>query len=202
MKNKFLNYAINTININNPSYNDTKLAEIRYGLEGIYLSITKLIIIFLLAILLNILKEMIFMLIIFNILRTTGFGLHATKSWICLVSSSVIFLGGPLLAKIIIINNLLKTILSITSVILIYKYAPADTKKRPLIKEKKRNIYKFITTIKCIILNIFIIFIKNNIITNLIILGIYAEVIVILPKTYKLFNMSYGNYKNYKTLCD
>lgn len=202
MKNKFLNYAINTIHINNPSYNDTKLAEIRYGLEGIYLSITKLIIIFLLAILLNILKEMIFMLIIFNILRTTGFGLHATKSWICLVSSSVIFLGGPLLAKIIIINNLLKTILSITSVIFIYKYAPADTKKRPLIKEKKRNIYKFITTIKCIILNIFIIFIKNNIITNLIILGIYAEVIVILPKTYKLFNMPYDNYKNYKPLYD
>lgn len=202
MKNKFLNYAINTIHINNPSYNDTKLAEIRYGLEGIYLSITKLIIIFLLAILLNILKEMIFMLIIFNILRTTGFGLHATKSWICLVSSSVIFLGGPLLAKIIIINNLLKTILSITSVILIYKYAPADTKKRPLIKEKKRNIYKFITTVNCIILNILIIFIKNNIIVNLIILGIYAEVIIILPKTYKLFNMSYGNYKNYKTLCD
>ena len=202
MKNKFLNYAINTIHINNPSYNDTKLAEIRYGLEGIYLSITKLIIIFLLSILLNILKEMIFMLIIFNILRTTGFGLHATKSWICLVSSSVIFLGGPLLAKIIIINNLLKTILSITSVILIYKYAPADTKKRPLIKEKKRNIYKFITTIKCIILNIFIIFIKNNIITNLIILGIYAEVIVILPKTYKLFNMPYDNYKNYKPLYD
>ena len=202
MKNKFLNYTINTIHINNPSYNDTKLAEIRYGLEGIYLSITKLIIIFLLAILLNILKEMIFMLIIFNILRTTGFGLHATKSWICLVSSSVIFLGGPLLAKIIIINNLLKTILSITSVILIYKYAPADTKKRPLIKEKKRNIYKFITTIKCIILNIFIIFIKNNIITNLIILGIYAEVIVILPKTYKLFNMPYDNYKNYKPLYD
>lgn len=202
MKNKFLNYAINTIHINNPSYNDTKLAEIRYGLEGIYLSITKLIIIFLLAILLNILKEMIFMLIIFNILRTTGFGLHATKSWICLVSSSVIFLGGPLLAKIIIINNLLKTILSITSVILIYKYAPADTKKRPLIKEKKRTIYKFITTIKCIILNIFIIFIKNNIITNLIILGIYTEVIVILPKTYKLFNMPYDNYKNYKPLYD
>lgn len=202
MKNKFLNYAINTIHINNPSYNDTKLAEIRYGLEGIYLSITKLIIIFLLAILLNILKEMIFMLIIFNILRTTGFGLHATKSWICLVSSSVIFLGGPLLAKIIIINNLLKTILSITSVILIYKYAPADTKKRPLIKEKKRNIYKFITTIKCIILNIFIIFIKNDIITNLIILGIYAEVIVILPKTYKLFNIPYDNYKNYKPLYD
>lgn len=202
MKNKFLNYAINTININNPSYNDTKLAEIRYGLEGIYLSITKLIIIFLLAILLNILKEMIFMLIIFNILRTTGFGLHATKSWICLVSSSVIFLGGPLLAKIIIINNLLKMILSITSVILIYKYAPADTKKRPLIKEKKRNIYKFITTVNCIILNILIIFIKNNIIVNLIILGIYAEVIVILPKTYKLFNMPYDNYKNYKPLYD
>lgn len=202
MKNKFLNYAVNTVHINNPSYTETKLSEIRYGLEGMYLSVTKLFVIFLLAMLLNILNEMIFMLVIFNILRSTGFGLHATKSSICLLSSSLIFLGGPLVAKIIIINNLLKTILSITSVILIYKYAPADTKKRPLIKEKKRNIYKFITTVNCIILNILIIFIKNNIIVNLIILGIYAEVIIILPKTYKLFNMSYGNYKNYKTLCD
>lgn len=202
MKNKFLNYAVNTVHINNPSYTETKLSEIRYGLEGMYLSVTKLFVIFLLAMLLNILNEMIFMLVIFNILRSTGFGLHATKSSICLLSSSLIFLGGPLVAKIIIINNLLKMILSITSVILIYKYAPADTKKRPLIKEKKRNIYKFITTVNCIILNILIIFIKNNIIVNLIILGIYAEVIIILPKTYKLFNMSYGNYKNYKTLCD
>ena len=202
MKNKFLNYAVNTVHINNPSYTETKLSEIRYGLEGMYLSVTKLFVIFLLAMLLNILNEMIFMLVIFNILRSTGFGLHATKSSICLLSSSLIFLGGPLVAKIIIINNLLKMILSITSVILIYKYAPADTKKRPLIKEKKRNIYKFITTVNCIILNILIIFIKNNIIVNLIILGIYAEVIIILPKTYKLLNMSYGNYKNYKTLCD
>ena len=129
MKNKFLNYAVNTVHINNPSYTETKLSEIRYGLEGMYLSVTKLFVIFLLAMLLNILNEMIFMLVIFNILRSTGFGLHATKSSICLLSSSLIFLGGPLVAKIIIINNLLKTILSITSVILIYKYAPADTKK-------------------------------------------------------------------------
>lgn len=200
MKQKFLDYAIDTIHTNNPTIDDTRLAELRYGLEGMYLSITKLIVIFTLAILFGIIKEMLVMLVIFNILRTTGFGLHATKSWICLVSSSIIFLGLPLIAKFIVIPTIIRQILAIISIILIYKYAPADTKKRPLIKKKKREIYKFITTLNCILLNIASLFITNNVLNNLIIFGIYAEVIVILPLSYNLFHMSYNNYKTYQAI--
>lgn len=200
MKKKFLNYAIKSIHESNPDYDEIKLAELRYGLEGFYLSVTKLIVIFTIAIILGIFKEMLIMLIIFNILRTTGFGLHATKSWICLVSSTSVFIGLPYVATMLIVPTSFKYLLAVASTILIFMYAPADTKKRPLIKKNKRDIYKFITTISCIILNIISLIIDNYVLSNLILFGIWTEVIMILPLTYKIFNLSYNNYKNYKPI--
>lgn len=200
MKKKFLNYAIKSIHESNPDYDEIKLAELRYGLEGFYLSVTKLIVIFTIAIILGIFKEMLIMLIIFNILRTTGFGLHATKSWICLVSSTSVFIGLPYIANILIVPTSIKYLLAIVSTILIFMYAPSDTKKRPLINKKKRTIYKFITTISCITLNIIALFIKDSTLSNLIIFGIWVEIVMILPISYRLFHLSYNNYKNYKPI--
>ena len=154
MKNMFLNFSTNLIKKYYPNYDEIKIAELRYGLEALYLTITKMIIIFILAVFFNIVKEMLLLLIIFNILRTTGFGLHATKSYICLISSSITFIGLPLISKYIVIPIYIKLFLAIVSIYLIYKYAPADTKKRPLINKKKRNNLKIITTINTIILNI------------------------------------------------
>ena len=202
MKKKFLNYALSSIHKYYPEYNEEKMEELRYGLEGFYLSTTKLIVIAILAIILGIFKEMLIMLIMFNILRTTGFGLHATKSWICLLSSSTVFILFPILSKLITIPTIIKTILAVISTLCIYKYAPADTEKRPLIKKRKRDIYKIITTFTCIILNIISLLIKNNTISNLIIFGVYTEVILILPITYKIFHLSYNNYKNYHLQLD
>lgn len=197
MKQKFLNYSLSLIHAYYPNYDDIRLAELRYGLEGFYLSVSKLIVIIALSLILGIFKEMLIMLIIFNILRTTGFGLHATKSWICLLSSSSIFLIFPALAKFVTIPFIAKLLLAIVSIVCIFLYAPADTKKRPIVKKKKREMYKFITTISCIGLNIFALVVKNSILSNLIIFGIYTEVIMILPITYKLFHLSYNNYENY-----
>ena len=98
MRSFIINNCINII-INNKEYDKTKLAEIKYGLEALYLTISKLIIITTIAIILRITKEYIVFLIIFNIIRSTSFGLHATKSWICLLSSTIIFIGLPLIMK-------------------------------------------------------------------------------------------------------
>lgn len=185
------------IKIRHPNYNETKLQEIKYYLEGFYLSFSKLIIIVALSIILNVFKEMVVMLIAFNILRSSGFGLHATKSWICLLSSSIIFLCFPFIAKIISIPFNMKIIFGIGAILLIYKYAPADTKKRPIIKKEIREMYKFKATIKCILLVIIFLSVKNETISNLILFGVWTEVIMILPITYKIFQLSYNNYKTY-----
>lgn len=199
MKKNFLNYAMTTIKSQYPDLTDTSLEELKYGLEGIYLTFTKLIVIIILSIFFNILKEVVIMLFIFNILRTTGFGLHATKSWICLLSSGITFIVFPLLSKFIVIPFLLKVILGILAIIFIFLYTPSDTKKRPIINKTRRNKYRFITTINCIILVFISLFISNSY-SNLILFGIYSEVIIILPITYQLFHLSYNNYKNYLVL--
>ena len=179
MKKKFLSSCLSLIKKYNPDYDDIKMDEIRYGLEGIYLSVTKLIIISIIALWLNIFKEMILLLLFFNILRSTGFGLHATKSWICLLSSTTVFIVLPYVSKIMVIPTSIKIILILLAIILVFKYAPADTKKRPLINAKKRKKYKYKTVINTIILSILSLYIKDNTISNLIILGIYIEVILI-----------------------
>ena len=79
MKSFFMNKSLAFLCKYN-TYSDEDIEKLSYGLEGIYLTITKLIIIFALALLLNIFKEIIFLLIIFNIIRYFGFGIHAKKS--------------------------------------------------------------------------------------------------------------------------
>ncbi len=197
MKKRFLDYSLKLITNNNPNLSSEKKDELRYGLEGFYLTITKTVFIFGLSYLIGIFKEMFLMLLFFNILRTTGFGLHAKKSWMCWVSSTILFIFLPLTSRYIVFPIYLKYVLGILSVILIFMYTPADTEKHPLINKRKRIILKIISTALCTILVICSIIIKNETIDTLIIFAIYTEIFLILPITYQLFHLKYNNYKSY-----
>ncbi len=199
MKNKIINKCLNYIKKYN-DYDSTKTAELKYGLEAIYLTFYKLIIIIILSIILGIFKEMIIYLILYNILRSTSFGLHATKSWICLISSMLLFVGIPYISMYIVIPIYIKSIICILGIILMYKNSPADTKKRPIVNKKRREIYKFISTALVIIYSVLSIIINNNFISNLLVFSIIMQNIMISPITYRLFNLSYDNYKTYLKL--
>ena len=178
----------------NTEYDDIKLKEIEYGIVSIYLTLSKIIIILILSIILGIFKEVILFMICFNILRTTGFGLHATKSWMCWISSILIFLGIPLLCKYIEFNIYIKIFISILGVIFMLKNAPADTKKKPIVNKKRRLIYKVLSTIFAIIFSISAIVIKNNFLSNCLIFALILENIMISPIVYKIFKLPYNNY--------
>ncbi len=197
MKKYFLNLAMANIKKEHPEYNNEKLAEYKYGLEGFYMLISKSILIFSIALILHIFKEMFILFLVFNSLRITGFGLHASKTWICIVSSLSIFILLPLISRVLIIPNTIEIIIGIIYIILIYKYAPADTIKRPIVNKKRRERYKFITTIIGIGLVFLNTFITDTTISNLIIFGMSVEVVMILPISYKIFNFSYNNYLLY-----
>ncbi len=193
MKKVVMNYAMNIIK-NNNNYDEEQLAIIRYGLEGLYLTITKLIIILLLAFILNLLKEVIIFLILYNIIRMPSFGLHATKSWICLLSSTIIFIGFPIICRYLYITNYFKVILGLTLVLFIYKNAPADTYKRPIINQKRRIFYKYCSTFIAIIFIFCSMLINNNFISNCFIFSLFVQSFMIAPSVYKLFNLPYNNY--------
>lgn len=197
MKKRFLKSIRTTIEKQYPKYSNDKLDEIMYGVEGIYLTITKSIVIFALAFLLGIAKELLFLLIAFNIIRLFAFGMHADKSLTCLIFSSFLFLGGAFLCKYLIISKLIIYIMYLLILILISIFAPADTVKRPLIKKEKRIKWKFSSIVTVIIYFILTIFIKNNLLINCFLFGLLTECILINPITYKIFNMPYNNYKKY-----
>ena len=196
MKEKFLNYSIKEIlKKNNPT--EEELEEYRYNLEGFYLTISKLLIMIPLSIIFNVFFEMILFIIIFNFIREPAHGLHASKSYICLITSSITFIGIPYISKIIELNLYTRIIISVIGFLLILIYAPADTEKAPIIRKEKRHKLKIISIVNTLILIIFTFIIKNNIITNLILSSIIIESILINPLTYKLFHVKYKNYIDY-----
>ena len=197
MKDLIITKAMNSIK-NKNKYDDIKLAEIKYGLSTLYINITKTIVILTLAILLNIIKELLLILLFYGLLRLTGFGLHAKKSWQCWIGSLITFLLLPYLTKILTINFYIRLIISTLSVIFIFIYAPADTEKRPLIRKNKRIIYKILCTLTAIGLTIYSLLTKNILIQNSIFFSLILECFMISPLSYKIFKLKYANYKYYK----
>ena len=197
MKKRFLTYSTGLIKKYYPETDDIKMEEYAYNLEGFYLTITKMLVIFPLAIIFGVIKELLIILLAFNILRAQAHGLHATKSWICLLSSSIVFILVPLIAKTIKIQFIYKIIINIIGLLLIGIYAPADTVKAPIIKTERRKKYKINSIIYTVILIIISLLIKDSTISNLIIFTIWIEVFLILPITYKIFHLSYNNYIEY-----
>jgi len=66
MKEKFINNSLNSIKKKYPTYTDVQLEEIKYGLESLYLTVTKLVVLVVLALVLGIIKEFFIFLILYN----------------------------------------------------------------------------------------------------------------------------------------
>lgn len=197
MKHRFLSFMRVKIKNQYPTYSNEKIDEIMYGIEGLYLTLQKCIIIFPVAIILGIFKELMLLLISFNFIRLFAFGMHASNSYICLIFSSLLFLGGAAICKYLIIPNYIFYILFIISFITMLLFAPSDTIKRPLIKAKKRIIYKILSLIIIIIYALIFLNFENSFLNNYLIIGLLIECILINPLTYKIFKMPYNNYKRY-----
>lgn len=198
MKEVFINNSMNLIHKYYPNYSEEKLAELKYGLLGLYLMITKSIIIFGIALYLGLFKELLIFTVIYNILRAPSFGMHASKSWICLVSSASIFILSTYLSAKISIPINIKIIFGIIGILLMYKNSPADTTKKPIVSPKRRRIYKTVSTLIAIIFVIASIVIDNNFLSNSFILSLMLQNIMVAPTTYKIFGETYDNYKSYQ----
>lgn len=197
MRKVIINKCMNLIKNNSPELDQVKLDEVEYGLISIYILITKLIVIFILASVIGIFKEVLIFSVIYSIIRTPSFGIHASKSWICLIVSSILFLGIPYICLTTNMSLELKFLLGSIGTIFIFKNSPADTHKRPIVNPTRRKVYKSISTLIAISFTLIAIFINNEFVSNCLILALITQCIVISPLTYKLFKMPYNNYKNY-----
>lgn len=196
MKKKFLNSAMGLIS-KNKQYTKEEIEIMEYGLETIYLTVTKSVVIFALAYLLDVFVEMFLLLISYNIIRSQAFGLHASKSIYCLISSIIFLVLGAFICKHIVMPWELMVVIALVCDVCLLLYAPADTHKRPLINAKRRKKWKLFSFLLGIIYTILIIVFRDYSIINYLLFGMIEAVLMILPLTYKIFRLPYNNYKTY-----
>ena len=198
MKNMVINGLMKFVS-SNKNLTETQKEELKFGFSSIYITYTKLIVITLVAIILGLFKEYLFFLLAYNLIRTFSFGLHATKSWMCWISSTIIFLMIPYICRILVIPQIVKIIVGSLLIIQFAINSPADTKKRPIVSQKRRIFFKYVSTLLCFIYILISIITKDNLISNILFFTTLVQSIIINPYTYKLFKMPYNNYKNYIT---
>ena len=104
IKNFVINNSMNLVSGMN-KYSDEELDEVKYGLEAIYLAVTKIVVILIVSVILGFFRETLMFVIFFNILRVVAFGLHASKSIWCWISSSISFLLIPYICIHITFSN-------------------------------------------------------------------------------------------------
>lgn len=197
MKERLLNYCMNSVKKKFPEYDQDKLEVIEYGLEGIYLTFTKIILIICLSLILGIFKKTLLLILFYNIIRFSAFGLHAKKSSHCLIMSTSLFIGVVYICEYIELSLIIKSIISLICILLISKYAPADTEKRPLINKKKRKKYKIMSILSSMIFSILIVIFNEYSISNYLLFGMFEATLMVLPISYKILDLPYDNYKRY-----
>ena len=191
MKEVFLKHSLQLITANK-EWDEESLEKIRYGLEGIYLTIVKLAILLALAIILNIEKLFFINLVFFNILRFFAFGVHARNSTQCLITSTVMFIIFPILSTSIDFPLPVQIIIASICVLLFLLYAPADTHKRPQKNRRKRQVRKIFAVTSAIIYVLLIIMLKD--LSQIILCSLMTETIMILPITYHILGVPYKNH--------
>lgn len=194
MKQLFLENSMNFI-CKYQSISDYDKKKVKYGLEGLYLTITKMVLLTILVLLLNMFKEFILVVVFFNVIRYTGFGFHAEKSYQCLLFSTFNFIAIPFLLLHIQLSDFFVYTICAICIFHYLLFAPADTKKRPLSNKRKRIIRKIITVMIGFIYTLMIILLNNTYWTSIILSAMIIQAIIISPLIYWLFNQPYNNYK-------
>ena len=195
MKEKFI-VSVVSLAKRNKEYTDEDVAIMRYALEGIYLTFTKILVITLIAWLLGVFKEYIWFVLIYTPIRSVSFGWHANTTKECWLVSILAFILVPYTFNIITINKITKIILLTFSILVFALYSPADTKKRPIVNKRRRLMFKVVSLIITFGYSYYSLY-HSNLVSNLMIASLLYQSILISPLIYKISHQEFNNYKAY-----
>ena len=198
---KLCNFLTNKIRKEMPEVDDERAEVINYGLQILVGEVPKTFILLIIAYLLGVFKLAILTLLFIAPYRTFSGGVHMKTHIGCIITTTLFYCGTALISKNIVLEPiLLKYCLIfaiwIFSMWMIKLYAPADTEAVPILSKKDRKFKKIMSYITMSITLIVAIFIKNNVISNILIFGTLFQTILITKAIYKITNNKYG-YEEY-----
>lgn len=202
MVDKICDYLTNKIRKENSEIDDERAEVINYGIHLIVGEIPKFFIIMGIAYLLGVLDLTILAYFLMLPFRGVSGGFHLKTHIGCIVGTVIFFSGTGLLGKYLILAPTVKYIVTFFvwafGMIMIKLYAPADTENVPIISKKDRRNRQILSYIALTLSIIVSLIIKDVVISNIIVYGMFLQSISITRFAYKLTNNKYG-YEIYNT---
>lgn len=198
---KICTYIVNQMRKQMPDIDDEKAEIITYGIELIIGEIPKIFLLFVLSFILGIGWYTVFAYVALIPYRASSGGFHLKTHIGCIIGSSVFYYGIVYLSKFIILNLVQKYIIIVIAlifgVIMVSLYAPADTENIPIISKKERKRKKVLSYTTLVLTLTASVFIKDSVISNILIFGVIVQSFMISRLAYLLTNNKYG-YKVYQ----
>lgn len=196
MIDKICLFLTNKIRKKMPEIDDERTQVINYGLQILIGEIPKIFIILLISWILGIFKLTLITFILIMPYRSVSGGFHLHTHIGCIIATTLTYCGTAFVSQYIVLNNIVKYILIsliwIFSMAMIKLYAPADTEEVPILETKVRRKKQLASYIIATISLIAAIFIRDNVISNILIIGTLLQTLSITKVMYRLTNNKYG----------
>lgn len=196
MIDKICMFLTNKIRKEMPEIDDEKAEVINYGLQNIIGEIPKTFLVIIISYFLGIWKETLLTFALLIPYKCFSGGLHLKTHIGCIVGTTLFYCGIPVLSKYVIFGNITKYIIIATlfvfGMIMIKLYAPADTENVPILTKKERRKKQILSYITFIFGLVIAVIVKDNTISNIIIIGYLLQTIMITKLAYRITNNKYG----------
>lgn len=189
-------FLTNRIREEMPEVDDEKAEIIFYGLQNILGEIPKTILLFLIATILGMLKETLITFILIMPYRATSGGFHLKSHIGCILGTSLYYFGIVFLSKYVVFSQMIKYVtiflIWIFGMIMIKKYAPADTENVPILSKKIRRKNQILAYVFFSIGLVIAGILNNNVISNILIFGNLIQTLTITKLAYRLTKNKYA----------
>ena len=189
-------FLTNRIRKEMPEIDDERAEVINYGLQNIVGEIPKIFLLFIIAFILGMFKEVLFMFIVLTPYRGASGGFHLKTHLGCIVGTTAFYCGIVFLSQHIILEDITKYILTgiswIFGMFMIKLYAPADTENVPILSKKDRKRKQMIAYITYSIGLMAAVLIQDNVISNILLFGNLLQTLTITKLAYRLTKNKYG----------
>lgn len=180
-----------------PEIDDERAEVINYGLQLALGEIPKIFLIFIIAYILGVFKLTLLSFLFIFPYRAVSGGTHLHTHIGCIMATCIFYIGNAFVSQHLVWNNNLIKYITVFliwafSMVMIKKYAPADTQDVPILRKKERKIKQILSYFIMTITLILGLVIKNNTISNLLIIGTLLQTITITKFMYKITKNEYG----------
>ena len=189
-------FLTNKIRKEMPEVDDERAEVIFYGLQNIVGEIPKIFLLFAIAYFVGILKETVVAFLLLLPYRSTSGGFHLKTHLGCILGTCTFYFSIVIFSKYIIFEQMIKylavLLVWIFGMLMIKKYAPADTENVPILAKSERKKKQMLSCIFFTIGLVLAIMIKDSMYSNMLIFGNLIQTLTITKLAYKLTKNKYG----------